>query len=186
MGCRTYGDYYFTPSGLLLTLLGTFLASLKTIYTNILQSSTFPSASSLLRRLFFPPPLNLHPLDLLTQTAPLAFIQLIAYAQLSGELTALRSFTPTTTHILPALFGNAFLAFLLNYTSFSTNAKIGAVGMGVAGNVKQALTVLVGVGMFGVRMGWVNGIGIGCTLVGGVWYTVVDWREKEKGRGRTP
>ena len=47
--------------------------------------------------------------------------------------------------------------------------------------------MLVGVGMFGVRMGWVNGIGIGCTLVGGVWYTVVDWREKEKkGRGKTP
>lgn len=56
--------------------------------------------------------------------------------------------------------------------------------MGVAGNVKQVLTVLVGVGMFGVRMGWVNGVGIVCTLVGGVWYTVVDWREKEKGRCR--
>ncbi|KAF6751176.1 triose-phosphate transporter family-domain-containing protein [Ephemerocybe angulata] len=34
----TYGDYYFTPRGFLLTLLGTLLAALKTIVTNLLQS----------------------------------------------------------------------------------------------------------------------------------------------------
>ena len=32
----TYGDFYFTPIGLVLTLLGTFLAALKTILTNII------------------------------------------------------------------------------------------------------------------------------------------------------
>ena len=32
----TYGDYYFTPIGFLLTLLGTLLAALKTILTNII------------------------------------------------------------------------------------------------------------------------------------------------------
>lgn len=37
--------------------------------------------------------------------------------------------------------------------------------------------------MFGVRMGWVNGLGIGCTLVWGAWYAVVNWREKEKKGG---
>ncbi|KAI0088249.1 triose-phosphate transporter family-domain-containing protein [Irpex rosettiformis] len=35
----TYGDYYFTPWGLVLTLSGTLLASLKTIFTSVLQSS---------------------------------------------------------------------------------------------------------------------------------------------------
>lgn len=34
----TYGDYYYTLPGFVLTLFGTFLASLKTVVTNILQS----------------------------------------------------------------------------------------------------------------------------------------------------
>ena len=33
----TYGDYYFTPMGLFLTLLGTVLAALKTVVTNAIQ-----------------------------------------------------------------------------------------------------------------------------------------------------
>jgi hypothetical protein len=34
----TYGDYYFTAWGLILTLLGTFLAALKTVITNVIQT----------------------------------------------------------------------------------------------------------------------------------------------------
>jgi hypothetical protein len=34
----TYGDYYFTAWGLFLTLLGTFLAALKTVVTNLIQT----------------------------------------------------------------------------------------------------------------------------------------------------
>lgn len=34
----TYGDYYFTAWGLVLTLLGTFLAALKTVATNLIQT----------------------------------------------------------------------------------------------------------------------------------------------------
>lgn len=34
----TYGDYYFTGWGLIVTLLGTFLAALKTVTTNVLQT----------------------------------------------------------------------------------------------------------------------------------------------------
>lgn len=37
-GGRTYGDYYFTAWGLILTLLGTFLAALKTVITNVIQT----------------------------------------------------------------------------------------------------------------------------------------------------
>ena len=41
----TYGDYYFTPVGFFLTLLGTLLAALKTILTNIiLVKKTQPSS----------------------------------------------------------------------------------------------------------------------------------------------
>lgn len=39
---RTYGDYYYTLHGFLLTLLGTALAALKTVVTNILQAPQLP------------------------------------------------------------------------------------------------------------------------------------------------
>ncbi|KAH6903125.1 triose-phosphate transporter family-domain-containing protein [Coprinopsis sp. MPI-PUGE-AT-0042] len=42
VGLATYGDYYFTPRGFFLTLLGTVLAALKTITTNLLQSRSSP------------------------------------------------------------------------------------------------------------------------------------------------
>ena len=45
----TYGDYYFTPVGFFLTLLGTILAALKTILTNVIlvkqPSSPLPFSS---------------------------------------------------------------------------------------------------------------------------------------------
>ena len=46
MTYRTYGDYYFTPWGFFLTLLGTVLAALKTILTNLLQTPFVPSPAS--------------------------------------------------------------------------------------------------------------------------------------------
>ena len=121
-------------SGLFLTLLGTLLAALKTIYTSVLQSSSKrqtplpatpnipvpatsrhrpapPSTLSVpqsswiryVRRFLVPPRLELHPLDLLTRMSPLAFVQCVLYAQLSGELDRLSRFgasydSPTVTH----------------------------------------------------------------------------------------
>lgn len=41
VGLATYGDYYFTPAGFLLTLFGTVLAALKTIATHTIQSPPF-------------------------------------------------------------------------------------------------------------------------------------------------
>jgi len=111
----TYGDYYFTPSGLLLTLLGTFLAALKTIYTNVLQSSKKRSSVSSepphahtprwkdspnpflchlsWKENLLPSSIGLHPLDLLTRMSPLAFVQCVILAQLTGELNRVRQFS---------------------------------------------------------------------------------------------
>jgi hypothetical protein len=65
VGFTTYGDYYFTFWGLVLTLFGTFLAALKTVVTNMLQSGSGGR-------------LKLHPLDLLMRMSPLAFIQCVS------------------------------------------------------------------------------------------------------------
>ncbi|KAH8097114.1 TPT-domain-containing protein [Cristinia sonorae] len=104
----TYGDYYFTLWGFLLTLFGTFLAALKTIYTNVLQSSVqaanyrgsmrYSGRAFRWKKLSVPPSLGIHPLDLLMRMSPLAFIQCILYAQLSGELDRIRQLSHPQVH----------------------------------------------------------------------------------------
>ncbi|KAI0768172.1 TPT-domain-containing protein [Trametes elegans] len=192
----TYGDYYFTTLGLLLTLLGTILAALKTIYTNVLQSP--PTSSVTLTRrplthiiassLLLPPSLNLHPLDLLTRMSPLAFIQCVAYAYLSGEFARMRA-PPTDMQGAPAcgwhfllLLGNGCIAFGLNVVSFTANGKVGALNMTVAANIKQVLTIALAVAVFNLTITRTNAIGILITLLGGAWYAAVEYRAKAQRR----
>ena len=56
--------------------------------------------------------------------------------------------------------------------------------MTVAANVKQVLTIVVAVRMFGLKIGGVNALGIGLTLVGGAWYAGIEYKEKMSRRGR--
>ena len=147
---RTYGDYYFTLWGLILTLLGTFLAALKTIFTNVLQSS--PSSTTTLgnskpKSLFatlnlVPPRLAMHPLDLLTRMCPLAFIQCVFYAWISGELKNVRDWSAheMTWFGAAGLLMNGCIAFGLNIVSFTANKKAGALSMTVAGMFHTAIT----------------------------------------------
>lgn len=143
-------------------------------------------------------PLALSPLEILFRMSPLAFIQGLIYSLLSGELSALH-FSPTSLfpstipspssfsrtsiiQILPsqnqalALAGNGILAFVLNVASFETNKNTGALTMTVCGNVKQCLTVLLGIVVFGVKVGWLNGFGMAITLIGAAWYSVLEVR----------
>lgn len=119
VGFATYGDYYFTPWGFFLTLLGTVLASLKTIYTNFLQApfhTTPPpnihpritdkiSSDNADKNIAPdalsppPPPYNrtrlppLSPLHLLYLLSPLAFIQTTLIAYFSGELEGVQAYS---------------------------------------------------------------------------------------------
>jgi len=146
---RTYGDYYFTLWGLVLTLLGTFLAALKTIFTNVLQSnpsSTTTLSNSKPKSVFatlhlIPPRLAMHPLDLLTRMCPLAFIQCVFYAWISGELKDVRDWSAheMTWFSAAGLIMNGCIAFGLNIVSFTANKKAGALSMTVAGTSHTAM-----------------------------------------------
>lgn len=115
----TYGDYYFTAWGFVLTLLGTLLAAIKTLVTNRVQVGR----------------LKLHPLDLLVRMSPLAFIQCVCFAWSSGELERVRAYgaTEMTREKATALAVNGLIAFGLNVVSFTANKKTSALTMTVAG-----------------------------------------------------
>lgn len=143
----TYGDYYFTLWGLILTLFGTLLAALKTVITNILQSGSRrrltisnPSSSTKAHQ-----PLKLHPLDLLGRMSPLAFIQCVIYGWLNGELEGVRKYGATKIDkaCLTALFVNGVIAFGLNVVSFTANKKSGPLAISVAGRSHFSSLVVI-------------------------------------------
>lgn len=188
VGLATYGDYYCTTTGLVLTVLGTLLAAVKTIYTSILQSSpslSNPSHQSSWRRFIIPPRLKLHPLDLLTRMAPLAFVQCVILAHLTGELDRVRMWSvhEMTPWSLTVLCMNGGIAFGLNIGSFTANKMAGPLSMTVAANVKQVLSIILAVLIFDLSISLMNATGILLTLAGGAWYAAVEYGEK-KARGK--
>lgn len=122
----TFGDYYFSYAGFLLTLLGTVLAALKTIFTNVLQTTPAPARPARARPYFS------NPLDLLFLLSPLALVQCVLLAHVTGELGRVRA-AELSAGTLGALLLNGCLAFGLNVVSFSANRRVGALGMTVAG-----------------------------------------------------
>ncbi|KAK3393969.1 TPT-domain-containing protein [Podospora didyma] len=169
VGLATYGDYYFTMAGFFLTLLGVLLAVVKTIATNRIMTGA----------------LALSPLETLLRLSPLAFLQAVLCAALSGEFANFRAANPggPSRMLALALLGNGMLAFLLNVSSFSTNKIAGALTMTVCGNIKQCLTVLLGIALFGVKVGLLNGLGMIIALSGAAWYSLVELRAKAASAG---
>lgn len=127
--------------GLTLTLFGTFLAALKTVMTNVLQSPKTEVISGEAANgggasnHSAIPRFHLHPLDLLMRMSPLAFVQCVFFAYVTGELDEVRRYSIRSMSSFKAwaLFINGLLAFGLNIVSFTANKKVGALSMTVAG-----------------------------------------------------
>lgn len=125
--------------------------------------------------------LKLPALEVLLRMSPLAAIQSVLYAYATGELDAFLDYTEAgslTPFLLWALLGNGFLAFLLNMASFQTNKLAGALTITVCGNIKQCLTILLGIVLFNVRVTQLNGLGMAMALGGAAWYSRVELTSK--------
>lgn len=167
VGLATYGDYYFTTYGFILTLLGVVLAAVKTIVSNRLMTGN----------------LALPAYEILLRMAPLAAVQSLLYACVTGETGRFYTFASAgklSTFLIVALLGNGFIAFILNISSFQTNKLAGALTITVAGNLKQCLTIVLGIALFNVKVGFLNGLGMFVTLLGAAWYSKVELDSKGK------
>lgn len=160
VGFATSAEYEFTYMGFFLTVLGAVLASVKTIVTNRVQVGR----------------LKLNPLDLLFRMSPLAFIQCVIYAYVTGELEQVSEFSSMnmTWNLASSLLLNGLIAFGLNIVSFTANKKTSALTMTVAGNVKQVLSIILSVVIFDYAINSTNAFGIILTLFGGAWYGYVE------------
>lgn len=185
VGFSTFGDYYCTSLGFILTLLGAFLAALKTVVTNKMLTGR----------------LRLAPLELLCRMLPLAFIQTLIYGYLSGEVAAISKTVVELGDTLPVLrirneilsntdinidqslliklACNGFIAFGLNVVSFTANKNTSALTMTVAGNVKQVMTIILSILFFNLTINLTNSFGIALTLLGGAWYAKIEFDRKQ-------
>jgi len=170
VGLATVGNYYCTAPGFALTLLGVILAAVKTVATNRLMTFS----------------LSLSAMELLLRMSPLAALQCLIYAFLTDEAKQFHlAYTSGQSlgSLGLALMANALIAFALNIVSFQANKVAGALSITVAGNVKQALTIALGIVLFDVQTGLMNAVGMAVTLVGAAWYSKIELEDK-KGRVR--
>jgi len=162
----TVGDYQASLLGFLLTLTGVLLACIKTVATNRLMTG----------------PLNLSAMELLLRLSPLAAIQCMAWAYFMGELESVRIFRHEggfSWLFTLLILANALMAFALNVVSFQTNKIVGALAVTVCGNVKQALTILLGIVMFSVPVGPMNALGMVVTMLAASWFSKVELDQKK-------
>ncbi|KAJ4308877.1 hypothetical protein N0V84_011838 [Fusarium piperis] len=164
----TLGEMSFTDAGFLLTILGVVLAALKTVVTNRFMTGS----------------LALPPIEFLLRMSPLAALQALACATATGEVSGFHKLITSGDVSLPpafaSLFGNGFLALLLNISSFNTNKLAGALTMTVCGNLKQCLTVALGIVLFDVTVDLLNGAGMGVTMLGAAIYSKAELDNKNR------
>ncbi|KAJ5216611.1 uncharacterized protein N7498_003018 [Penicillium cinerascens] len=173
-GMCTAGDYNYTILGLMVTLGGVILAAVKTVTTNRLMTGS----------------LALPPMELLFRMSPLAAAQSFIIAIIAGEIPVFQkamvertedasAFAITTTVLF--LLGNGCLAFVLNVSSFQTNRLAGALTITVCGNLKQALTLALGIAVFGdFSINILNGLGISLVLAGCAFFSKVELDSKKR------
>ncbi|ERF71085.1 hypothetical protein EPUS_07757 [Endocarpon pusillum Z07020] len=185
-------------SGILLTLLGALLASCKPIAAAALQKCKSPPGEGEGGK-----GLNLSAMQLLHYISPLAFLQSILYAWIAGELRHLPS-SPSSASRLDTTTGenekftmnasfaifitlNGLVALGLNIASFEANRRVGALGITIAGNVKQVLVLVLDVVVNGKDdiWTWRMWIGVLGTVVGSCWFVVEEGRQGEKMRRGT-
>ncbi|KAH7374760.1 triose-phosphate transporter family-domain-containing protein [Plectosphaerella cucumerina] len=163
----TIGEYTFTDMGFLLTFAGVLSAAVKTVATNRIMTG----------------PLSLPAMEVLLRMSPYAVLQSLLCAFAAGEFSRVREMNTNEGFAfwtLIALLGNGTLAFALNVASFQTNKVAGALTISVCGNLKQCLTVLLGIVAFGVEVHLFNGTGMILTMVGAAWYSKVELDRKSR------
>jgi drug/metabolite transporter (DMT)-like permease len=129
--------------------------------------------------------LSLPPVEFLMRMSPLAALQALACATVTGEVSSFLTYVTTDEKVslIPTVFtlgGNGFLAFLLNIASFNTNKLAGALTMTVCGNLKQIMTVALGIVMFNVHVDFLNGMGMLVTLAGAGLFSKAELDNKKK------
>ena len=134
--------------------------------------------------------LALPSMELLFRMSPLAAVQSLVFGIIAGEIPIFYDAMVDRTQngsLFPTLMttafivGNGLLAFFLNVASFNTNKIAGALTITVCGNLKQAITLALGIVLFGdFSINVLNGLGIFLTLAGCAFFSKSELDSKRR------
>jgi len=167
----TYGDYYFTTWGFILTLFGTVLAALKSLATHQIQ------AASIVAR-----PIKAHPrLYCLRTPFGAATISLAPLPRFHRHRLQLHSLDLlcSALSMLTSLERRTMCDSVPRGSSFSSLAMVSSlVLMGVFRSIFVINPVICAVWFFRLTIIPLNALGIAHTLLGGGWYSVFECNTK--------
>jgi drug/metabolite transporter (DMT)-like permease len=169
MSC--YGDMSYTWLGFFYTNLAIFLAALKVVASGEALTGNY----------------KMHPVDLLGHMAPLAMVQCLALALLTGEIqevlarwpAELSPFTAPSSLPFVVVMASGVCSFSLNICSLMANKLTSPLTLCITANVKQVLMLLFGTAVFGDEITFWNGCGIAVVLAASARYSWISVTEKQ-------
>eukprot|EP01071_Lankesteria_metandrocarpae_P002797 Lankesteria_metandrocarpae@DN2562_c0_g1_i1.p1 len=172
VAATVWGDTEFDLWGMSIVIFGCVLSSLKGIMTKKTQVGAMGMSS----------------MDLLRYLSPLAVIQLLILATVTGEVSKIRADEDLHPEVMGHLVALGIVAFFLNFVSFRNGALNDPLTLNIAGNVKQVLTSLMSIWIFGGNLSSLLAFGILLTAVGAFWYsqTMQKWRQAKRAAGVLP
>jgi drug/metabolite transporter (DMT)-like permease len=186
--------YLANFSSIFVTLLGAFLASLKSVAASVLQKDKSPRRGSGKGSRWEGGQLGLSPIELIHYISPLALLQSVLYSCVAGELSqisllfgfvkpgtgrgeAKEGFFVDGTLAIYLLL-NCLVASSLNIASFEANRRVGALGITIAGNVKQIFIMVLEVVVAGQEWPWRSFLGVLATISGSCWFVIEEGQRK--------
>eukprot|EP00741_Cyanophora_paradoxa_P002820 tig00000632_g2737.t1 len=168
-----YGELNFHILGFTLMMATVVLASLKAIYSNKFLTGAY----------------KLEAFDLLDRVTPPALLMLVPFIFATGEADRLIAWQPkrdAAWEDLPFWVPQRHAAYILlscaaslwlNYASFRYNQVTSALSITVAGNAKEALTIVVSVFVFKNTVTPLNLFGTVVTICGSCLYSYLQYLE---------
>eukprot|EP01053_Blabericola_migrator_P007106 Blabericola_migrator_1__7105@NODE_35_length_17941_cov_94_946347_g31_i0_p6_GENE_NODE_35_length_17941_cov_94_946347_g31_i0NODE_35_length_17941_cov_94_946347_g31_i0_p6_ORF_typecomplete_len394_score49_06TPT/PF03151_16/1_4e53UAA/PF08449_11/1_6e18EamA/PF00892_20/1_4e05EamA/PF00892_20/0_18CRTlike/PF08627_10/0_0023Nuc_sug_transp/PF04142_15/0_045SLC35F/PF06027_12/1_6e03SLC35F/PF06027_12/0_0077PhoLip_ATPase_N/PF16209_5/0_042PUNUT/PF16913_5/1_5Trp_oprn_chp/PF09534_10/1_8e04Trp_oprn_chp/PF09534_10/6_6e02Trp len=114
---------------------------------------------------------GLETFDLLRAVCPMATLELIILGLFNGEVASLVTNTDLDMYTFWNLVLQGVLAFTLNFVSFKCAALKNPLTMTIAGNIKQVITPLIALAIFGGALTRSLVFGLVAATIGAIWYS---------------
>lgn len=111
-------------------------------------------------------------MQLLSYQAPLSAILLVGFVPVFDDYKGIMAYKMTAL-AAAAISTSAFLAFLVNMSTFMIIGKMSAITYNVAGHAKLCFVLAAGYFLFDNKFSWLNMIGVSIAISGVVAYSVI-------------